>query len=75
MHMENEVTLESIQNFEGKYPKQIWSLFFTEMWERFCFYGNRGMLVIFMTNILLYSDQDANLNTEPFRHSFTHLRL
>jgi proton-dependent oligopeptide transporter, POT family len=23
-------------------------LFFTEMWERFCFYGMRGMLVVFM---------------------------
>jgi POT family proton-dependent oligopeptide transporter len=72
--MENQITLESIQNFEGKYPKQIWSLFFSEMWERFCFYGNRGMLVIFMTNILLYSDQDANLKygaIQAFVYAFT----
>ena len=72
--MGNQITLDSIQNFEGKYPKQIWSLFFTEMWERFCFYGNRGMLVIFMTNILLYSDQDANLKygaIQAFVYAFT----
>lgn len=45
--------LAAIQNFPGKYPKQIWALFFTEMWERFCFYGNRGMLTIFISEILL----------------------
>jgi POT family proton-dependent oligopeptide transporter len=67
-------TLEQIQNFEGKYPKQIWSLFFTEMWERFCFYGNRGMLVVFMTNILFFSDQEANLKygaIQAFVYAFT----
>ena len=37
--MEQELTLEQIQNFEGKYPKQLWYLFLVEMWERFCFYG------------------------------------
>ena len=52
-------TLESIQDFKGTYPKQLWSLFFTEMWERFCFYGNRGMLMIFMTDILLFKEGDA----------------
>ena len=36
------LTLEQIQDFKGKYPRQIWSLFFSEMWERFCFYGMRG---------------------------------
>ena len=45
-------TIEEIQNFKGKYPKQLWYLFFSEMWERFCFYGMRGMLVIFMVNHL-----------------------
>ena len=67
-------TIEQIQSFEGKYPKQIWSLFFTEMWERFCFYGNRGMLVVFMTNILFFSDQKANLKygaIQAFVYAFT----
>ena len=48
-----ELTLEQIQDFKGKYPRQIWSLFFSEMWERFCFYGMRGMLTFFITYELL----------------------
>ncbi|HNS43559.1 MAG TPA: MFS transporter, partial [Taishania sp.] len=48
--------LEQIQNFEGKYPKQIWGLFFSEMWERFCFYGMRGVLTYFMITELILAD-------------------
>ena len=55
------VTLEDIQNFKGKYPKQLWYLFLAEMWERFSFYGMRGMLTIFMVEKLLLSDKEANL--------------
>ena len=54
-------TLEQIQSFEGKYPKQLWYLFFSEMWERFAFYGMRGMLAIFMTTQLLMKDDEAQL--------------
>ena len=72
--MENNLTLEQIQDFKGKYPKQLWYLFFIEMWERFCFYGNRGMLMIFMTDILLYKEGDANLKygaIQAFVYAFT----
>ncbi len=57
------ITLEQIQTFEGKYPKQLWYLFLSEMWERFAFYGMRGMLTIFMVDKaqLAMSDRDANL--------------
>ncbi len=55
------LTLEQIQDFKGKYPKQLWYLFFSEMWERFAFYGMRGMLTIFMVEKLLLSERDANL--------------
>ncbi|MPS64926.1 peptide MFS transporter [Chryseobacterium sp.] len=67
-------TLEEIQNFEGKYPKQIWSLFFSEMWERFCFYGMRGMLVFFMISQLDFHEKEANLQygaTQAFVYAFT----
>ena len=57
----NTLTLEQIQNFDGKYPKQLWLLFLSEMWERFSFYGMRGMLTIFMVEKLLLSEHDANL--------------
>lgn len=68
------LSLSEIQDFKGKFPKQIWYLFFTEMWERFCFYGNRGMLVIFMTDILLIQDDVANLKygaIQAFVYAFT----
>ncbi len=68
------LTLEEIQNFKGKYPKQIWSLFFSEMWERFCFYGMRGMLVFFMISQLQFDDEKANLQygaTQAFVYAFT----
>lgn len=69
-----ELTLEQIQNFKGKYPRQIWSLFFSEMWERFCFYGMRGMLVFFMISQLNFGDEQANLQygaTQAFVYAFT----
>ena len=73
--MENNTqTLEQIQNFKGKYPKQLWYLFFSEMWERFCFYGMRGMLVYFMVTELMMQDKEANLQygaTQAFVYAFT----
>lgn len=67
-------TIEEIQNFKGKYPKQLWYLFFSEMWERFCFYGMRGMLVIFMVNHLSMDEEVANLQygaTQAWVYAFT----
>ncbi len=67
-------TLEQIQNFKGKYPKQIWSLFFSEMWERFSFYGMRGMLTFFMVDQLFMKEDVANLQygaTQAFVYAFT----
>jgi len=67
-------TLEQIQDFKGKYPKQIWNLFFSEMWERFCFYGMRGMLVVFMISQLGFDEEKANLQygaTQAFVYAFT----
>ena len=72
--MENRLTLEQIQDFKGKYPKQIWGLFFSEMWERFCFYGMRGMLVFFMISELNFQKTEANLQygaTQAFVYAFT----
>jgi POT family proton-dependent oligopeptide transporter len=66
--------LEAIQNFQGKYPKQLWYLFFSEMWERFCFYGMRGMLTFFMVNQLMMKEDVANLQygaTQAFVYAFT----
>ncbi|MBF6652053.1 MFS transporter [Flavobacterium columnare] len=67
-------TIEEIQNFEGKYPKQLWYLFTVEMWERFCFYGMRGVLTFFMVDQLLLKDHAANLQygaIQAFVYAFT----
>ena len=72
--MEEKYSLESIQNFKGTYPKQIWILFLVEMWERFCFYGMRGMLTVFMVSQLMMKEDVANLQygaTQAFVYAFT----
>jgi POT family proton-dependent oligopeptide transporter len=51
--MEEKYSLESIQNFKGTYPKQIWILFLVEMWERFCFYGMRALLGLYISHLIL----------------------
>lgn len=80
MKNQTTLTLDQIQNFKGKYPKQLWSLFFSEMWERFCFYGMRGVLTYFMVTHLLLADgthmsaSQANLQygaTQAFVYAFT----
>src|SRR5690606_35880096 len=58
------LSLEEIQNFKGKYPKQLYILFFTEMWERFTFYGMRALLILFMisgASFPAFGDEKANL--------------
>ena len=70
----DNLSIEQIQNFEGKYPKQLWYLFLVEMWERFCFYGMRGVLTYFMVDELLLKDEAANLQygaIQAFVYAFT----
>ncbi len=72
--MTKQLTIDEIQNFKGKFPKQLWYLFFSEMWERFCFYGMRGMLTYFMVTQLFMKDTQANLQygaTQAFVYAFT----
>ncbi|KGO90534.1 peptide MFS transporter [Flavobacterium suncheonense] len=67
-------SIEQIQDFKGKYPKQLWYLFFSEMWERFSFYGMRGMLVVFMVSQLSMGETTANLQygaTQAWVYAFT----
>ncbi len=72
--MEKDLTLEQIHDFKGKYPIQLWYLFFSEMWERFSFYGMRGMLAYFMVNEMMMKEDVANLQygaTQAFVYAFT----
>ncbi len=40
-------------------PSSLSTLFFTEMWERFSYYGMRALLVLYLVNSLNYSESDA----------------
>src|SRR5579875_662890 len=41
------------------HPRGLLILFFTEMWERFSYYGMRGLLVFYLTQHFLFTDQRA----------------
>ncbi len=42
------------------HPKGLFFLFFTEMWERFSFYGMRALLVLYMTKSLLINIEQGH---------------
>jgi POT family proton-dependent oligopeptide transporter len=42
-----------------KHPKGLFILFFAEMWERFSYYGMRGILIFYLTQHFLFNDHDA----------------
>jgi len=43
------------------HPKGLYMLFFAEMWERFSFYGMRGLLILYLTSHWLFNDSKSNL--------------
>ncbi len=60
----SNLTVEEIQNFKGKYPKQLWYLFLIEMWERFTFYGMRALLGLYISHLILSVDYHSVNATE-----------
>ena len=42
------------------HPRGLYVLFFTEMWERFSFYGMKTLLVLYMINHFFWSQEDAS---------------
>lgn len=43
----------------GKHPKGLATLFFSEMWERFCYYGMRGLLALYLANMLMKNEKES----------------
>lgn len=65
--MSEEVILEEYKDghlsedgFNG-HPKGLMTLFFSEMWERFCYYGMRTLLTLYLVKSLMKGDADAAL--------------
>lgn len=50
----------STANTEG-HPRGLYLLFFTEMWERFSYYGMRAIFILFMTKALLIATDQASI--------------
>ena len=43
------------------HPRGLVILFLTEMWERFSYYGMRGLLIVYLTQHFLFSDEKSSL--------------
>jgi len=43
------------------HPQGLMTLFFSEMWERFCYYGMRVLLTLYLVKSLMKGDADAAL--------------
>lgn len=43
------------------HPNGLMTLFFSEMWERFCYYGMRVLLTLYLVKSLMNGDADAAL--------------
>jgi proton-dependent oligopeptide transporter, POT family len=52
--------LASDKSFLG-HPRGLIILFFTEMWERFSYYGMRGLLILYLTQHFLFSDERSTI--------------
>jgi POT family proton-dependent oligopeptide transporter len=42
-----------------QHPKALATLFFSEMWERFCYYGMRVLLILYLTKSLMKGDIES----------------
>ena len=56
--MSNSISQE--KTFLG-HPRGLFILFFTEMWERFSFYGMKALLIFYLTKYHLFTDDSGNL--------------
>ncbi|XP_044758096.1 peptide transporter family 1-like isoform X2 [Coccinella septempunctata] len=59
--VENSITAP-----KTKYPYSVFFIVSNEFCERFCFYGMRSILTLYMVNILLYSKADATVIYHTF---------
>ena len=57
---EVEPSLPKHDNTFLGHPRGLYVLFLTEMWERFSYYGMRGLLVVYLTQHFLFSDDKSS---------------
>lgn len=59
--MTNTDSTSNCQNEFLGHPKGLYVCFFTEMWERFAFYGMKALLFLYLTQHHAFSDSDGYL--------------
>lgn len=59
-HIDDQPNLTPEDSFFG-HPRGLFVCFFTELWERFSFYGMRALLIFYLTEHFLFSDDKAYL--------------
>jgi proton-dependent oligopeptide transporter, POT family len=53
---EYNTTTAHVETVKGRHPRQLYLLFFTEMWERFSFYGMKALLLAYMVTQLKFDE-------------------
>ena len=48
----------------ARHPRGLFTLFFTEMWERFSFYGMRALLILYMTATTMGENPGMGMDVE-----------
>ena len=61
--------MEQISAQKG-HPKGLYLLFFTEMWERFSYYGMRGILILYLTKSLVEGGLGINEQSASLIYGF-----
>jgi len=56
----SDISVPDEKTFLG-HPRGLVICFLTEMWERFSYYGMRGLLLLYLTQHFLFSDERSNL--------------
>lgn len=57
--------MQTSAQFRSNHPRVLYTLFFTEMWERFSYYGMRGILILYLTKSYL----EGGLDIDPQKAS------
>ena len=58
--MTSSLTAQTSDDFLG-HPRGLYVLFFTDMWERFSYYGMKALLILYLTKHFMFGDREAGL--------------
>ena len=65
--------MSELKSAKHGHPKGLYLLFVTEMWERFSYYGMRGLFVLYMVNALFVNESDPEKVASSIFGSYTGL--